>query len=347
MNDETNRVLTQAYELIEADRLDEAKARLEPILESQKDNPDVWWVYAHAVSDAEVARQALQNVLRLDPDYPDARPLLNTLEETHPAPSATIARIAPRPSVEAPAAPPTLPDLSEGRFAETGATAVQEKPRSPLSTRRLAILAPILIVVIIAGLLLLLNSTGPGQVTTTPTEVSQQPLSVPTLSVTEITPLDVPTLVAEEPTATAVPLAEQTVLPTEIPETSPTAVQPEGTGVPSGTGNSFDAIYDALGNFIVPRNGVTVIQTSLGNTLLAAICTNPGPELRNALPQAMDIMANASSSLAADIQAVGVRMMNCGSSTTLLQISVPIEDAAAYAAGQLDEATFESRWKSQ
>src|SRR5258705_11163420 len=80
MNQNIEIALKQAFGLIEAGNLEDAKALLRPILESEKDNADVWWLYSHAVTDAETARLALNNVLRIDPTYPDARELLGQLE---------------------------------------------------------------------------------------------------------------------------------------------------------------------------------------------------------------------------------------------------------------------------
>jgi hypothetical protein len=68
--------------------------------------------------------------------------------------------------------------------------------------------------------------------------------------------------------------------------------------------------------------------------------------MRAALPEAMKAIANASQSLTSEIDAVGTRMMNCGDNTTLLVIAVPIEDAKAYANGELDDEAFQARWSS-
>jgi hypothetical protein len=73
--------LQKAYELIEVDKLDEARAILEPIVAAANNNADAWWLYAHSVYDPEVARGALQNVLRIDPDYPEASSLLIMLDQ--------------------------------------------------------------------------------------------------------------------------------------------------------------------------------------------------------------------------------------------------------------------------
>ncbi|MBZ0304653.1 MAG: hypothetical protein K8I82_01170, partial [Anaerolineae bacterium] len=76
MNDTTEQVLDRAFELIEDGRLEDAQRLLKPLIDADRNNPDVWWLYAHAVTDPEAAQIALQNVLRLDKDYPEAQTLL-------------------------------------------------------------------------------------------------------------------------------------------------------------------------------------------------------------------------------------------------------------------------------
>src|SRR5690606_33000385 len=85
MGESTERVLAQAYELIESERLAEAEALLKPIVAAEPDNADAWWLYAHAVTDPGEARLALNNVLRIDPGYPGADDLLDSLEAEYPA----------------------------------------------------------------------------------------------------------------------------------------------------------------------------------------------------------------------------------------------------------------------
>ena len=76
MSDEMQSALSRAYDIVEAGKFDEARAILEPILADNRDNADAWWIYAHAVTDPEEGRHALENVLRINPRYPDAAELL-------------------------------------------------------------------------------------------------------------------------------------------------------------------------------------------------------------------------------------------------------------------------------
>ncbi|MBC7870067.1 MAG: hypothetical protein H7Y09_04450 [Chitinophagaceae bacterium] len=81
MSNVTNQDLSKAFDLIEQDRLSEARSMLEPLLASNRDNADVWWIYAYAVDDPVKAHEALDNVLRIDPAYPGATDLQETLRQ--------------------------------------------------------------------------------------------------------------------------------------------------------------------------------------------------------------------------------------------------------------------------
>ncbi|MCC7450784.1 MAG: tetratricopeptide repeat protein [Anaerolineae bacterium] len=84
MTDATRSQLQQAYRLIQQEELDQAIAILKPIVASQPNNADAWWLMANAVSEPEEARAALQNVLRLNPSNTQARELLDQLNEQFP-----------------------------------------------------------------------------------------------------------------------------------------------------------------------------------------------------------------------------------------------------------------------
>ena len=75
MSEATSQTLLRAYELIEADEHEEARELLEPVLATDPDNADAWWLYAHAVTTPNEAQSALSNLMRIDPDYPGATEL--------------------------------------------------------------------------------------------------------------------------------------------------------------------------------------------------------------------------------------------------------------------------------
>jgi hypothetical protein len=345
MNDDTNQVLTRAYDLIESEHLAEAKALLDPFLEREKDSADAWWLYAHAVQDVDTARKALLNVLRIDPDYPDANDLLKTLEGTlapAPSPMRPIQRIdASRAPAAAPDLPPTLPEKVDEtwEFEEVGEG--KQTARRLFTPRLLAVLIPVLFIVVVGGLLLILNSASPPETTGVPTISAEEQALLPTLPVSDFTSVSVDTIVPSSVTAEATSSLDNTPAPANT--SGPT---PQPTPAPAA-GDPYAPLFDALHTFTIPRDGIGVTQTSLGETLLVSICTLPGPELRAALPRAMNAIANVSHSLAEDMDAVGARMLNCGNNSTLLVIGVSLENAVAYADGELSEEQFQALWTSQ
>ncbi|MGQ9908983.1 MAG: tetratricopeptide repeat protein [Candidatus Flexifilum sp.] len=87
MSSDRSLLLSNAFDLIEAGQPDEARRLLEDAIAPGGDaheNPDAWWIYAHALPDPGAARAALNRVLDLDPDYPGARDLLQELDEQYP-----------------------------------------------------------------------------------------------------------------------------------------------------------------------------------------------------------------------------------------------------------------------
>ena len=84
MSDSNTDALKRAYELVEAGQPEEARAILDALLASDPRNPDAWWIYAYAVDDPVEAQHALNTVLQLDPDYPEAVQLLESLQEQYP-----------------------------------------------------------------------------------------------------------------------------------------------------------------------------------------------------------------------------------------------------------------------
>jgi hypothetical protein len=46
-----------------------------------------------------------------------------------------------------------------------------------------------------------------------------------------------------------------------------------------------------------------------------------------------------------EIQALSVRMVDCTNNSTLLLIGVPVSDAQAYEAGNIDDDAFQAKWQ--
>jgi hypothetical protein len=312
MNSIKGDVLTQAYELIEADKLDDAKAVLKPVLETDKDNPDAWWLYAHAVRDSETARIALNNVMRLDSEYPGAAELLKSLEQQ--SPSDTALEFHKDPSF-LPNVPESLPDLPEsGEDFDDFDDEVEES--EPIYRRPIFLIAVIALLVIIAIIFVVARPFG-GTVPES-TSVSTQPTAIPATDNAQLPPT------VESQTDT-----------TQIPPT----VEVQAVNDP------FAALRSMLSSFTLADNGIQISNTSLGNTLLVSVCTTQGLGLRSMLPQVLDALAKANATYVNQAEAIGVRMADCQTNANLLTIGVPISDAVSYANGSLSEEDFQAKWK--
>lgn len=310
MTDQLQGTLASAYELIEADRLDEARSVLKPILAENIDNADAWWLYAHAVDDPETARTALNNVLRLDPDYPGAAALMSTLEDAYPV-GAPVIDAEPDPFV---ATTPTSFDLADDLELEPeldledtadNMAPVQAEPVSRRPNWLLILILLVLIVVIIV--LLLLPRGGDDQTALMPTSDT-----VPTVTV--------------DAQGQAVPTIESVVSPEE---------------------ESAAALVEAaLANDAVLPGSARVEGTPLGPTMLVSVCTTAGDEMRVALDTSMRDLAGTVDQMAGVADAVGVRLVDCATEMTLRVIGVPADTAEAFAAGDIDLTAYQGSWRA-
>lgn len=86
MDDQVKRQLREAYALIKDKKRQEAVGILLPILQTDEDNADAWWLLANCLDDPQDVREALDNVLRLRPDHDKAQIMLNAIEARYPRP---------------------------------------------------------------------------------------------------------------------------------------------------------------------------------------------------------------------------------------------------------------------
>jgi hypothetical protein len=363
MND--NPALNRAYELIEADRLDEAQNVLKPILDDNPDNVDAWWLYAHAVTDPDAARNALSNVKRLDPDYPGAADLLVSLEEKYPAARPTISRIERLEPVRsaAPSMPGTLPGLSVDDDEEPDFGDLDDEENEPLqpktarpSRRPLLLIAALVLIGLVVAVLLVLNpfNAAPAETPTPGGQIAENPTA--TVDLTTAATTDTQSIPTEFPTLTEAPTEQSSAeIPTLEPTIGaadlPTIEQPptlEGAPtVPQTSIDTFSTLLPAFSQFTLPDNSISIQQTELGQTLLVSVCTAAGASLRATLPQVMDVAARQVGQSTGQIDAIGTRLVDCQNNNAPLRtIAVSSVDAQAYASGSLTEEAFQSRWKA-
>ncbi len=156
MNDATEQKLMHAYELIEAGNLEQAKTLLMPILAGDKNNADAWWIYSHAVTDPQSAKEALDNVLRIDRDYSGARELRDQLAvqlvdnitgTQVPVPIASAGRVA--------TPPPVIEQTADDKDDDGG-----------FNLLRILLIAAVFIIIAVVGILLAQSNQPPVDVVT-------------------------------------------------------------------------------------------------------------------------------------------------------------------------------------
>jgi hypothetical protein len=349
MDNTTEQNLALAFELIENDRLNDAVIVLEPMLERETNNADVWWLYAHAVSDPNKARNALNNVLRLDPNYPGATDLAKSLDTKYPAPAATtIKSLSPTP---ASSAPDILPDIEpEDDVSDLFEDDIFEDEEAVVlvgttaSRRRFLVpLAAALIVVVLVIALIIINpfkGAAPIPTATTGAQVavatSTGELIVPPTEVTTETPTDEPIPTQEVESVPTEP--EPTATETEEVVTATEVVTSEATTSPDTL--DFSSLSSALSDYNVPEDGIEVMTTDLGDTLVVTVCGD-----RSALADVMDIVVNESVAFGDSVDGIGVSIGDCASPSTMRVIGATMNDVAAYTAGTLSMQEFKRLWR--
>ena len=355
---ETEVRLKQAFELIEADQLDKAEELLKPLLQSDKDNPDVWWLYAHAVQNEDAARSALYTVLKLDKHYPEAADLLAQLETKS---SSSISDLLPEAPLSEPSFLPSLePDLEMAKSPRSSGLIKLAPKSTPLpdlldeddeldfeddlpepddegdeeAEESRGVRRPIFLVVLMAFLILLavalvlviskpFGKTDDAQPTVPPTAVA----------VMNATPQQ-----AEAATPTTVVIVVDAT-PQQAEAATPT-VETVTDLNPTPTSEQLQAATTVPSEIIVKT-------TRLGETAVMSICVEnqSGTGLRQTLASTMNAIAKEATNYTDKAQAVGAELMDCQNNRVLRAIGVTITDAVNYASGTLDANSFQALWK--
>lgn len=348
MNEHLESALNQAYELIEANRIDEARVLLEPLLEQYPDEPDLWWVYAHAVDNQAQAQNALNRVVELDDSFADAEKLLKQIETTDSYQPPKAIKPLPLKSLSArPSAPESQPDIDfdENEYdyddddfdddeddEETGVNWL-------LITAVAALFTVIAIVAIVMGLSSGDENVSPTDVAANPTEttvISGQSLSTPTEEL-EPTSEPAPTNTVE-PTEEPEPTATATTEPTDEPQPTATA-----TTEPTATPDPSEVILNQLSGFDLSDTPLNQISSSqLGETLLVEVCLSQ-QENRNALlTNYFDELVNLDN--LAFVDAIGITLVDCDTQQNIRSIAVPVEQLDQYRQEVIDQQEFQLSW---
>lgn len=117
---DSDQILMRAINLIEAGNKADGRELLRQTVQEEPLNVDAWYIYARYCGKRDIAVEALQQVLKLDPNYPNARDVLERISPETPPPAelpkpqpAFVALEKDDPWAEAltpdPGAPPILP----------------------------------------------------------------------------------------------------------------------------------------------------------------------------------------------------------------------------------------------
>ena len=167
--------LDRAYNLIQENELQQARNILRPYTDADIDNPDVWWLYAHATEDPQAGRDALQRVLDLNPDYPGARELMQQLEMQNEPLFASNADdpFADDPFGEQPGSATAATNVVGGSTAGTPVRTTESAPATdePRSRNMVQLLAVAIVALVIVGAILFLLSQNAASTIPSATEV--------------------------------------------------------------------------------------------------------------------------------------------------------------------------------
>lgn len=304
MSEALDQSLSNVHALIEAEKLSEARVVLEPLLETEKDNIDVWWLYAHAVEESDSARIALGNVLRLNPEYPGARELIEALDKQESGqPSSSDDGIL---------------DLDDDDLDFDDD--FEDEILKPAGRRKLLMRLGGLVVLVVVILVALIVIMSLGQ--------DDEPSETTPTSVAQVAITNTPWPVASpEATETLV----ETAQPTETDEPTPES--------------EYAVVVNELDDLELFEPADEVIDTDLGATLLISVCTENSDSIRETLDSAMTGLADVHSEIPEDVEAFGVRLMDCDAGSTINVIAVPRGDAEAYSEGTITDTEFPSRWR--
>jgi len=326
-------ILNDAHRLIEEGQHAKARSLLEPLLQTNSQDPDVWWIYAHAVEDEERGRDALERVVTLAPDYPgiaalwreaDKGPLAPQIKSLKRLPQRELAGETAMVTDEMPGA-----DMAENPAVPTESVQLPTKvvgPDEPAHERTrpswLYFVAAALVVVVVV--LFLLNSGNEQPVT-----VDEQATETAIAIVSGQSALT-PTQVTPEQTASEI---------AETPDTPETPVVSTSESVDQSAQTT--ALREAFTEIEFADEALVNSATSLGSTTVVQVCTIPGPNAGSIIEQILSWSAS-NLSIDDDISAVGVRLFDCDSSQVLRTIAVPIDLIRALGAGEISIRELET-----
>ena len=320
MSDSTDAILQNAFDLIEQGELEQAQAVLAPLLETENDNPDLWWIYAHAVRDSETGIKALDRVIQLDAAYPGASQLK---QQADLAPFSSGAAMP-----EAASAPPADEEQGDIDDWEDLQPEVERTAQSKRVGRGFAVAIAALLLIALGALLVL-----SGEVDIAPLTALIAPSPEP-----QIVVVSVSTETADSPTAAPTE--------TESPTAAPTETEVPATHSPEIA--AFIALVsDAISDFEIDETVSGLRRTELGHTLVFRVCAVPGPQFQTRLGSVMNAAASLDAGIPENAAAIAVSLLNCADEEAVPRaIGVERDIIQAYANEEIGARDFQRSWQA-
>jgi len=373
MSESTDAILRRAHELIEKDQLEQAEEALAPLLETEGNNPALWWVYSHAVSDSVIGVAALDRVLQLDPTYPGARELK---AEVLAAQGVLAGDLGPE--LDLASAQSSLVDEDDIDDWESIKPALEDASTNPRAGRGFVLIIVALLILASGAVLVLSGAIDINEILSLFTQPTNEPIIVVAAPTGEATASDLPL----QPEATDTPaLAASAISPTATGETESEATEepsaekeaetdasaspaPSATALPATAeptviitaaptlsatelATIIDLVEEQISDFPIDADRSSSRVTQLGMTLDIFICAEPGPELTARLQEVMGAAARLSDSFPTEIQAFAVSLLNCADENASLRtIGVARRILDDFAEDKIDDKTFQRAWRT-
>ena len=365
MSDSTNAILQRAYEHIEKDELEQAQAILAPLLETDDENPSLWWVYSHALRDRSIGQLALDRVLELDPSYPGAEELKSDVLEVQEQDEDLVG----------------LEMDADGRAQSSSELAIDDwEDLQPVldtdadssGSRRGFVLLIVFLLIVASGAALvasgavdisellsgILPSPEPAVIvvsapTDEPTPIEIEASVTATAQEATLAPTELATSETEaEPTAQATALETNEVdaeEPTALASVEVTAtVEPSPAADETATPLAafIGDVADSISEFDIIRESSGMEDTLLGDTLVLQLCAIPGREFNERLTRVMNAVVGLADQIIEDIEAVAAGLRNCDDPEASLRIiGVNVSAITEYANEEMDAKDFQRAWQ--
>jgi hypothetical protein len=220
----TESKLQAAYELIKAGQSDQAREILIPMLRTDPNLTDGWFLLGHAVSDSDEKIRCFQRVLRLEPDNEAAQKQLTRLLASQSVSSSKAKSLPAKNSAPKKRSPVLLWGLVGLLFISLSGLGVMWGFKNSIFS--IPILAPAI-----------QNSTTPEQPTVTLVAPTSKPSAIIPTKATSRPTITLPPTLTPQPSVTTIPTLTLTFTPTPspIPRSGPKV--PTVCVAPNGLGN--------------------------------------------------------------------------------------------------------------